>query len=483
MSSRVNHLGILAAPPAVQFGMKAITSIGRRISSAFYSVRSHVGEQNSPSGGSPRRQSPTRPPYLSDEEWRQYLALFNRAPLSANHMLVEMEIERNIEYSCAWPLNMQLSLTPLCNIMCRFCSQTQFHKRQTPLENTLSLTLDKVQSIFREIEVGYPLHLDFAGDGEPLIDPHFREIYLFLRPKFPHTYFRTCSNGLSLTREMSEFLVENKLAWLNISMNAASREVWERTTGSKEYDRVIDNIRYLQALKQRRGVRFPELGMTYVVARYNMDDLSNYVALCSELGVVNASATYMTIVDKEQTNDSVVWEKAKINRLIEQARVLAERLDVKIRLPEPFTSFSENEEVPLLEGFDFGARRKEYVKSYKEALVQLATYTGPKPINSISDVSARPLMGTFKSVRCTYPWDYISFVGDATARICCGGIGSEQGNAEELGYWAIWNGPVRRFMRRTVNTDQIDKICYYCPLNKTRDQEDIKMHQRPEAWE
>ena len=55
------------------------------------------GGQDNPSGGLPRRQSPTRPPYLSDEEWRQYLELFNRAPLSANHMLVEIEIERNLQ--------------------------------------------------------------------------------------------------------------------------------------------------------------------------------------------------------------------------------------------------------------------------------------------------------------------------------------------------------------------------------------------------
>jgi hypothetical protein len=103
------------------------------------------------------------------------------------------------------------------------------------------------------------------------------------------------------------------------------------------------------------------------------------------------------------------------------------------------------------------------------------------PIWPKFDFEGRPTKETFAATRCKYPWDYLLIRGDGQVRICCGGLPGESGNILEDGFWSVWNGPVRRQMRRSVNTAVIDEDCYYCPLNATRDVNDVETHMRPVA--
>ena len=75
----------------------------------------------------------------------------------------------------------------------------------------------------------------------------------------------------------------------------------------------------------------------------------------------------------------------------------------------------------------------------------------------------------------------MSLAGNGAAQMCCGAIGYEDGNSIEQGFWSAWNGPIRRFLRRTVNSENVAKICDVCPLNKVRDVTILETHARPEA--
>jgi MoaA/NifB/PqqE/SkfB family radical SAM enzyme len=419
-----------------------------------------------------------KPPLLSEEQSKQYQNKFDLNSIDANNLLNDLEIKEDVEYCNSWPKTLILNLTATCNVLCRFCGQTQFHKTFSQGANLSFIDSEKLKRIFSEIHVGYPTHVDLQGDGEPLIQKDFKEVYEYCRSKFPFSYMRVCTNGVALTPRMSEFLIEGKLAWLNVSLNAGSAAVHERVAGLRVFDKIISNISYLQTLKSKLNTNKPEIGMSYVLARYNLDDVENFIYLCADLGIKNAGIQYMTVVYNEMLHDSVIYEKKRTNEILERTRILAEKLGVHVNLPAPFehTDDQDLQNSPPILSFDHIGRLKERTVARKKAIEK--GIEDSKPV-AVLKPEKRMLIEKPAAMRCTYPWDFISLKGNGGAQLCCGAIGLEDGNSLESGFWNIWNGPVRRFLRRTVNSDHVDKICNICPLNKVRDVDSADTHVRP----
>ena len=425
--------------------------------------------------GSPREKHYV----LSQQESEEYHQRFQLSPREANVYLNDVEIAKSVEVCASWPKILVLNLTGRCNILCRFCGQTQFYKTYAQGYNLSFIDAEKLQRIFRNIDRGFPLHIDLQGDGEPLIQHDFKDVFLFCREKFPYSILRLCTNGVALTPRMSEFLVANQLGWLNISLNAGSAATHEQVCGVRVFDRVIENITAFQQLAKASG-RDIGIGMSYVLARYNLDDVENFVRLCAQLGIKSAGISYMTVNYQEFLHDSVTYEKRKTNAILEKAHILAEELGVSLNLPPFFSNISskEDELPPPLVDFDFKTARQKNLASWKQAIAE--HILPPVPKKKLKNLEQRPMVQQTSSLlRCTYPWDFISIRGDGAAQMCCGAMGFEEGNLMEHGFWDVWNGPIHRFLRRTVNSNRIDRVCYLCPLNKARDVNDTETHIRP----
>ena len=363
-----------------------------------------------------------KPDYLSDIDWKKYREMFVQSPLQANTFLNDIEISHSVEHCYSWPKILVIEVTPLCNVMCRFCSQTQYHQAFKEGRDLDSIDVEKLKVIFSDIEVGYPLHVDLSGNGEPLYGDDFDKIFMFVKDKFPFSNIRLCTNGTLLNAKRCELLLDGNIAWINISLNAGSPEGYESVTGTKLFNTIKSNILYMQRLKAKKRTKTPGIGMTYVLTRYNLNDLENFVYLCAELKVNAASAFYMTVTSKEMYYDSVIYEKKRTNEVLERAYRLAKHLNVQINLPTLFPDVAEISEVQDVSLFDFNERRREYWKSYKEALI--SGVRTKKAGSVIGDPSKRQLIESESNVfRCSYPWDFFSITSDTAAQLCCGAIG------------------------------------------------------------
>lgn len=420
-----------------------------------------------------------RPDFMTFDQWQKYCSMFTINPVGANSYMNDLEIELHAEYCVSWPKNLIINLTSMCNMLCRFCGQVNFQKGYEKGYNLSHIDVDKLKAIFQDVERGYPLNVGLQGDGEPLIQKDFRDVYTFCKNKFPYSDLQVCTNGVGLTPGMSEFLYEGKLAWLNISLNAGSADIHEKVTGVRVFERIISNIAYFQKLKQSHNSARPGIGMSYVLARYNLDDVENFICLCADLGIKYAQINYMTAVSKEMLNDSVIHEKHKTNKVLELARLLAADLNINVGFPTTFENTVESDatDTPPILDFDSKTHRRDTISARNKALAE-----GKKEMRpgcKLKNPENRQLINKAAALRCTYPWDFISLKGNGGAQLCCGAIGFEDGNIFEEGFWNVWNGSVRRFLRRTVNSNNVDKICMVCPLNKVRDVDSLETHARP----
>jgi len=421
----------------------------------------------------------TKPGYLTDEEWIEFQARFEVDPLHGTAYLNDIEISKSVELCYSWPRVLQFSLTSYCNITCRFCAQTDFNSRfRSPSFSPDEISVEAIATMFRDVETGYPFHVDFSGDGEPIVHPDFLGILEFSRKKFPFSVLRTCTNGLALTNALSDQLIERKLDWLNISLNAGTKRGWELTTGLPHFDRVVDQIRYLQNRKKKLKATAPVVGMTFVLTRQTLEDLPAFLDLCVDLGVHSATVHHMTINTARFGDDSIIHVKERANEVIRSVGERAKELGFFINLPALFADSAMNTgPIPDPVEFDFNAYRRDYAAAFAEAKRRLRV----DAIAPDVDFASLRMMNTIAAIRCRYPWDYFLVKGDGTSRICCGGLPAESGSLLRDGFWPVWNGELRRYMRRTVNTARIDEDCYYCPLNATRDVNEAETHMRNTA--
>jgi hypothetical protein len=124
-----------------------------------------------------------------------------------------------------------------------------------------------------------------SGLGEPTIHRHFSDILHYLSSTYPHLRINFFTNGIALNRQgILETLVGN-VVWINVSLNAATRETWNEVCGADKFDRVCSNLRKLQRAKQALGHIHPLVFASMVITRANILDLPRMPALCRKLGI------------------------------------------------------------------------------------------------------------------------------------------------------------------------------------------------------
>lgn len=144
------------------------------------------------------------------------------------------------------PRQAKVEAEKLCNLRCVGCRRHlngNISKQPGPKHLT--------PEILRWILDMVPLRVvRFAGDGEPLVNPHFNDLLRVLRRRGIKVAYTT--NGVLLDRETAEETAACGAVNVSVSFTGARRETFERLrTGAKFYE-VVDNLGNLK----RYGIPF-----------------------------------------------------------------------------------------------------------------------------------------------------------------------------------------------------------------------------------
>lgn len=160
------------------------------------------------------------------------------------------------------PLLGTFELTPLCNFDCKMC---YVHLKPEQMRKLGRLrTAQEWLDLGRQACDAGTLTLLLTG-GEVMTRPDFAEIYAGLSEMgFIISIF---SNGYLLTDKVLDLLRRRPPLKVRVTLYGASNETYRRLCGVPDgYDRVMENIRLLQAA----GV---EVGLAFTATSYNFQDL------------------------------------------------------------------------------------------------------------------------------------------------------------------------------------------------------------------
>ncbi len=151
----------------------------------------------------------------------------------------------------------QIESTNLCNAKCVFCPRDEMHRRQGVMDFDL---FTKIVDECAELGI---THVRVHNYGEPFLDKQLVEKVRYAKQKGIKEV-GMISNGSLITEEIARGMIEAGLDAINISVDAAGKEVFERTRLHLEYDTVINNIRTLARLRSEMGKRRPRLILSFV---------------------------------------------------------------------------------------------------------------------------------------------------------------------------------------------------------------------------
>lgn len=269
------------------------------------------------------------------------------------------------------------------------------------------------------------LHLQ--GLGEPLLHPKFFPMARYAADRGMHV---TVTSNLSvLTERHAEQFATCGVRTVYVSVDGASAGTYERIRVGARFDRLERNVARLRAVAERCGT--PEIVLTAVVMRENLDEIADIVRLAARWGLPQLGVQHLCHDFGEST------------------------------LPAryaPMRAFVENQTL-----IDFDPQR--VADAFARARGAAAENGVTLRLPPISPREHAP--GTPGRSRCDWPWHgpYITY--DGTAMPCCIAATPDRSSLGDLardGVEAVWNGPGYAAFRKRLDSDDPPEICRTCSV-------------------
>ena len=169
------------------------------------------------------------------------------------------------ERAPSMPEIVQIESTNICNAKCVFCPRDEMHRRQG------IMTVNLFRKVVDEcVELGIT-HVRMHNYGEAFIDKQLVEKVRYAKQRGVREV-GVISNGSLISDEVARGMIDAGLDAINISVDAAGKDVFEATRIGLKYDKVIANIERLVRLRGESGKRRPKLILSFVRQNNSADE-------------------------------------------------------------------------------------------------------------------------------------------------------------------------------------------------------------------
>jgi short-subunit dehydrogenase/MoaA/NifB/PqqE/SkfB family radical SAM enzyme len=227
-----------------------------------------------------------------------------------------------------------------CNLKCVMCPWREMAKEAENRGIMMQAVWEAIRPYLNRVQ-----SVDFTGGGEPLLQPKLAEWIADATNAGCETGF--LSNGLLLTEEKLNKILDAGVNWICISMDGATAEMYNKIRVGSNFDRVCENVANIARL---RTVNIPKTMINFVLMDMNFHQMEEIVRLAARLGVDQLNFKQCDVIRGQEGKGFGLFaseESREIRRLqksLEKARRLAKKLNVET------TAFSFTpQELPVCE--------------------------------------------------------------------------------------------------------------------------------------
>lgn len=168
-------------------------------------------------------------------------------------------------YIPPFPLTVSLEFVNRCNLNCVMCYTINHADKKATLD------LSHIEAMMEECkDHGLPAAVVGMG-SEALIYKGARDAIKAIRDANVMDLFLG-TNGVLLTEELSEFLVKQRVARIEVSLDAATPETYLKIRGKDELERIEGNLQKLIEMREREGSKLPVIRLCFCVQKDNLHE-------------------------------------------------------------------------------------------------------------------------------------------------------------------------------------------------------------------
>jgi MoaA/NifB/PqqE/SkfB family radical SAM enzyme len=215
------------------------------------------------------------------------------------------------------PLFIAWQLNSACNLDCLHCCEEAGHSM--PDELTKEEIMDFCQQIV-ELKVPY---VAISG-GEPLLHKHFFEISEFLRSSGVSLKVET--NGVLIDREVANRFAELGFRSVQVSVDGATSQTFERLRLKGNWKKTIDACRYLV----EAGVHTE---IVFVPTKFNIHETDDIIEMAYRMGIYGFyTGKIMRIGRAAQNWDILCPSEEEYERFFQVLKVKQAKYDGKMKV-------------------------------------------------------------------------------------------------------------------------------------------------------
>jgi len=197
----------------------------------------------------------------------------------------------NRPYTCI------LDVTERCNLKCKMCYFSDTDRiRFPPFDRADSanglMPLDLFELIASEL-FSKSTRVALGCAAEPMVHPKFAEL-LEVAGRFdvPDLWFPT--NLLPLNEKTAEAIVDAGVRTVAVSVDACSKETYERIRTGARFDRLLSRLDLLNTVRRRRNSELPRLRFVFAWMQSNRRELQDFPAFAARHGADELDVRFVT---------------------------------------------------------------------------------------------------------------------------------------------------------------------------------------------
>lgn len=186
--------------------------------------------------------------------------------------------DREELYSLAPPFpktNFLMEVSNACNHDCIFCAHQKMQRKVGRIDKTLAFDILQQAYDLGTREVG------FYATGEPFIVKDLAD-YIAEAKRIGYTYVYLTSNGVLATPDRIREVISAGLDSIKFSINAPDRKLYEFIHGHDDFDKVLDNLKFLYEYRKSISGNF-KIYVTGILTKYTENMIDDYHILFDHL--------------------------------------------------------------------------------------------------------------------------------------------------------------------------------------------------------
>jgi MoaA/NifB/PqqE/SkfB family radical SAM enzyme len=192
-----------------------------------------------------------------------------------------------LDYNITVPTHqLSINIDESCNLKCPSCRKNSIMITEGDEYQTKLTRAHHIVDLLEKFD--QPCHIIMTGNGDPLASAIMRPLIHSWRPKANHT-IRLFTNGLLLEKQLEGNDIMQHITEYMISIDAGSKEVYEKVRLGGSWDQLIRNFNWL---KRQLSDSKKQTKIQFVLQKDNFLDLENFCELMVAYNFT-ASVTYL----------------------------------------------------------------------------------------------------------------------------------------------------------------------------------------------